>query len=211
MTDVGPAGAGPRDPVVELWFDFASTYSYVAAMRAEEVAAAQGVRVAWRPFLLGPSSRRSSGSRTLPSTSRRRAGATCGGTWSACARSTASRGAGPRRFRATGSSQRASAASSPPSPWAPDFFRGVYLESFQNDRDIAAPEVVGDVLGRLGQDATALLARAAAAEAKAALRSATAAAAAQGFFGAPTFVAGGEIFFGQDRLEDAAAWCLRVR
>ena len=31
-----------------------STYSYPAAMRIEAIAAARGVNVAWRPFLLGP-------------------------------------------------------------------------------------------------------------------------------------------------------------
>ena len=39
---------------MEFWFEFASTYSYVAASRIEEVAAKAGVRIRWRPFLLGP-------------------------------------------------------------------------------------------------------------------------------------------------------------
>src|SRR5262245_28716813 len=38
---------------VEFWFEFASTYSYPAAMRIERLAAAAGVELAWRPFLLG--------------------------------------------------------------------------------------------------------------------------------------------------------------
>jgi 2-hydroxychromene-2-carboxylate isomerase len=41
-------------PKLEFWFDFASTYSYLTAMRIEPLAAAAGVDVAWRPFLLGP-------------------------------------------------------------------------------------------------------------------------------------------------------------
>ena len=41
-------------PLIEFWYDFASTYSYPAAMRLEALAAAAGVQVAWRPFLLGP-------------------------------------------------------------------------------------------------------------------------------------------------------------
>ena len=39
---------------IEFWFEFASTYSYPAAMRVEAVAAARSVEVVWRPFLLGP-------------------------------------------------------------------------------------------------------------------------------------------------------------
>ena len=39
---------------LQFWFDFASTYSYLSAMRIDVLAAARGVHVAWRPFLLGP-------------------------------------------------------------------------------------------------------------------------------------------------------------
>lgn len=39
---------------IEFWFEFASTYSYPAALRIESAARAQGVSVAWRAFLLGP-------------------------------------------------------------------------------------------------------------------------------------------------------------
>jgi 2-hydroxychromene-2-carboxylate isomerase len=39
---------------IEFWFEFASSYSYPAALRIEEVAQRAGVRLIWRPFLLGP-------------------------------------------------------------------------------------------------------------------------------------------------------------
>ena len=39
---------------VDFWFDFASTYSYIAAMRIERLAEAAGVTIDWKPFLLGP-------------------------------------------------------------------------------------------------------------------------------------------------------------
>src|SRR5712671_3484006 len=42
------------DPVLDFWFDFASTYSYLAAARIRPLAAAAKVRVRFRPFLLGP-------------------------------------------------------------------------------------------------------------------------------------------------------------
>ena len=41
-------------PRLEFWFEFASTYSYPAAMRIEEAARKADVDVVWRPFLLGP-------------------------------------------------------------------------------------------------------------------------------------------------------------
>jgi hypothetical protein len=39
---------------MNFWFEFASTYSYPAAMRIEALAAERGVDVRWRAFLLGP-------------------------------------------------------------------------------------------------------------------------------------------------------------
>src|SRR4051812_11251550 len=42
------------DKLLDFWFDFASTYSYPAAMRIESLAAAAGVKIRFRPFLLGP-------------------------------------------------------------------------------------------------------------------------------------------------------------
>ncbi len=39
---------------LQFWFEFASTYSYPAVMRIEKAAAARGVEIEWRPFLLGP-------------------------------------------------------------------------------------------------------------------------------------------------------------
>src|SRR3979490_2157089 len=41
-------------PKLEFWYEFASTYSYLSAMRIEALAAAADVAVEWRPFLLGP-------------------------------------------------------------------------------------------------------------------------------------------------------------
>ena len=41
-------------PIVDFWFDFASTYSYPAAMRIGDAAERAGVAVRFRPFLLGP-------------------------------------------------------------------------------------------------------------------------------------------------------------
>src|SRR5215207_5817040 len=43
-----------RRPHLEFWYEFASTYSYLAAMRIEAMAEQAGVALVWRPFLLGP-------------------------------------------------------------------------------------------------------------------------------------------------------------
>lgn len=39
---------------IEFWFDFGSNYSYLTAMRIEDLAGSIGVDIVWKPFLLGP-------------------------------------------------------------------------------------------------------------------------------------------------------------
>ena len=41
-------------PVLNFWFEFASTYSYPAMMRITPLADAAGIALKFRPFLLGP-------------------------------------------------------------------------------------------------------------------------------------------------------------
>lgn len=42
-----------RKPL-EVWFEFASTYSYLSVMRVEDLAIQSNISLVWRPFLLGP-------------------------------------------------------------------------------------------------------------------------------------------------------------
>jgi 2-hydroxychromene-2-carboxylate isomerase len=41
-------------PNVEFWFEFGSSYSYLSVMRIDDLTRASGLRIVWRPFLLGP-------------------------------------------------------------------------------------------------------------------------------------------------------------
>ena len=44
----------PVGAKLQFWYEFASTYSYLSAMRIEAMAKAASVAIEWRPFLLGP-------------------------------------------------------------------------------------------------------------------------------------------------------------
>jgi 2-hydroxychromene-2-carboxylate isomerase len=70
------------------------------------------------------------------------------------------------------------------------------------------PAVIVELLDALGQPGQELVARAASPETKDQLRRQTETAAARGVFGAPTLFVGDEMFWGNDRLEDAVAWAL---
>ena len=72
--------------------------------------------------------------------------------------------------------------------------------------DIADPQVILRCLGGLTQEPESVLAAASAPEAKSRVRQNTQRAMELGIFGAPTFIAEGELFWGNDRLETAFEW-----
>ena len=90
--------------------------------------------------------------------------------------------------------------------WLPDFVRAVYRANFAEDRDITERATVSALLDAVGAPAAAVIARAESPEGKQALRRRTAEAQRLGIFGAPTAVMGEELFWGNDRLDDALAW-----
>jgi len=195
---------------IEFWFEFASTYSYPAASRIEDVAALAGVTVVWRPFLLGPIFRargwNDSPFNLYPAKGRYM--------WRDLERICAKHGVPfqrPTQFPRSGLLAARIACLAAAEPWCPSFVRAVYRANFADDRDIADPAVIGALLDALGQPGTELVARAGTPEVKEQLRQQTETAAARGIFGAPSFLVGDELFWGNDRLADAVAWALAAQ
>jgi 2-hydroxychromene-2-carboxylate isomerase len=81
-------------------------------------------------------------------------------------------------------------------------FRAWFLEGLP----LGTVDSLAVVLPRVGQDPVRVLALAEQADALARLEAETEAARKLGAFGSPTFVAEGELFRGDDRLEEAIAW-----
>lgn len=193
---------------LQFWFEFASTYSYPAALLVGAKAATTGVHVEWRPFLLGPIFRaqgwNDSPFNVYPAKGRYM--------WRDLERVCEREGLPLRRpsvFPRPSLVAARVACVGARETWGPDFVRAIYRANFVDDRDIGTPDVVADVLTGLGVDAGSILARASTAEAKEELRANTDEAVALGIFGAPSFVVGGELFWGSDRLDDALAWARR--
>ena len=90
--------------------------------------------------------------------------------------------------------------------WAGPFVRAVYSANFAEDREISSPQVLHSILTALGHDADSVQERALTAANKTVLKSHTSEAIELGMFGAPTFVVGRELFWGNDRLPDAVRW-----
>ena len=192
-------------PTVEFWFDFASTYSHVAALRLPPAATAAGVEVVPRPFLLGPIFTAQLGIRDSPFNVRPERGRYM---WRDIERLCARHGLPFRRpsvFPRHSVLAARVACAGEGQAWLPAFVRAVFVANFAEDRDIADRAVIRSLLESVDED-TSALDRAETPEVKAKLRENTDVATRRGLFDAPDFVVGGEIFFGQDRIADALDW-----
>lgn len=88
-------------------------------------------------------------------------------------------------------------------PWIGDFCRQVMELNFVLDEDINQPSHMARILTELDLPASDILDQAQSEPTKTRLRQQTEQARAKGIFGAPTFFAGAEMFWGNDRLDDA--------
>jgi 2-hydroxychromene-2-carboxylate isomerase len=198
-------------PILDFWLEFASTYSYPAAMRIGVLAREAGVTVNFRPFLLGPIFK-AQGWETSPFNLYPAKGRHM---WRDLERTCAGLGLGflrPATFPQSSVLAARVALVGLGDAWGEDFCRAVYHAEFAADRDIGEPATIRGILADLNVDADAVIARTKTSEIKDKLRAETADAQARGVFGAPTFTTpDGELFWGNDRLETAIAWARRGR
>jgi 2-hydroxychromene-2-carboxylate isomerase len=196
---------------LDFWFDFASTYSYVAAARIGPLAAEAGVQVRFRPFLLGPIFKTqgwdNSPFNLYPAKGRNM--------WRDLERLCEDFKLPFRRpepFPQNSLLPARVAVAGLTQGWAEAFCVAVFRAQFGDGRRIDEPATLAEILSLLGADAEAALASAQSDDNKALLRSQTEEAQRLGLYGAPSFVtAGGELFWGNDRLEQALRWAKRGR
>ena len=204
-----PSGYNARMPTLDFWFDFASTYSYPAALRIAPLAAEAGVTLRWRPFLLGPIFK-AQGWDNSPFNLYPVKGAYM---WRDLERLCASLDLPfkrPPSFPQHSIMAARVALAALEQGWGDDFCRAVYRREFGNGADIGSAEAISEIIGALGRAAGPVIERAQSDEIKTRLRAQTDEAQRRGIFGAPSFVtADGELFWGNDRLEAALAWAKR--
>lgn len=190
----------PR-PVIEFWFDFASTYTYLSAMRIETLADTHGVDVIWRPFLLGPIFR-AQGWDTSPFNLYPAKGTYM---WLDVARRADALGLNfvqPDPFPQNSLLAARTACHLPDGPQLASFCRHVFDAEFARGQNISDPQVISACLEAAGLQSSAVE-TASDDSTKSALRARTDIAAQRGLFGAPSFFVANELFWGDDRLEDA--------
>ena len=203
MNSPTPSTSGaPAD--IHFWFDFGSNYSYLSMMRIEDEAARLGVKVVLQPFLLGPIFREL-GMETSPFVLQKEKGAYV---WLDMARQCRKYGlpwTQPSTFPRLGVLPLRVALVGADEPWVGAFCRRVMALNFARDQDINQPDALAEILTELELPAQDILARAQSDGIKGRLRDQTATARALGIFGAPTFFVDGDMFWGNDRLDDALA------
>ena len=195
---------------LDFWLDFASTYSYPAAMRIEPLARERGVAMRWRPFLLGPifatQGWKDSPFNLYPVKGKHM--------WRDMQRTCARLGLPLKRPEPfpQNSLHAARVALALDEAARPDFCRAVYRAQFGEGRNIAERATLADILQTLGHHPASVLEPAAEAPIKARLKLETETAQRAGVFGAPSFIAeDGELFWGNDRLEEALVWAVEGR
>jgi 2-hydroxychromene-2-carboxylate isomerase len=187
-----------------FWYDFASTYSYLAAMRAGQACEQAGVALTYKPFLLGPIFHELQGIKDSPFNVQPVRGKYM---WRDIERLCAKYGLPfvkqtvfPRN--SVLAARVALCAGEAIGPLT----KAIFSANFAQDRDINDPEVLRQIVESIGGDGKQALELSQTAEVKAQLRANTTEAQRLGIFGAPDFIAGGELFFGHDRMDDAIAW-----
>lgn len=190
---------------VHFWFEFASTYSYLAASRIEKIARVGGIRIVWEPFLLGPIFKhqgwRDSPFNLYPEKGRYM--------WRDMERLCEGYGLPfkkPEKFPANSLLATRVALLGQGKVWLSEFARAVYHANFVDGRDISDPELIADILAAVAQPGEETIERAGRDENKQRLRNQTQRALDLGIFGAPSFCVGDELFWGNDRLGDAVVW-----
>lgn len=191
-----------RGAEIEFWFEFGSNYSYLSVMRIEHEARLRDVHVLWRPFLLGPIFR-ALGFDPSPFLLQKEKGAYV---WQDMARECRKYGlrwTRPSVFPRPSVLAARIALLGAQEAWIGEFCRRVMERNFVADEDIKEACSLLPILRGLGLPAADIVERAQTESIKSQLRAQTEEARIRGIFGAPAFFVEGEMFWGNDRLDDA--------
>jgi 2-hydroxychromene-2-carboxylate isomerase len=193
-------------PSMEVWIEYASTYSYLTVARIGRLAAQRGVTLDWQPFFLPPVRERQGLGFPFPEASARTAHM-----WRDLERRAAKLGVPYRRpstYPVNSLPTARVALAGKRDGWCQRFTEEVFRLHWTQGCLIGSDDNLQQALATLGLDAAQVLELANAPANKEALKAQTPRAIERGIFGAPSFVVGNELFWGDDRLEDAIDWAL---
>lgn len=191
-------------PEIDFWFSIGSTYSFLTVMRLPDWARERDVTLRWRPFNVRSVMMEQN---NVPFANKPQKAAYM---WRDIERRAAKyglRGTLPAPYPISDlplANQVALLGMA--EDWGIPFVRNCYRLWFEDGVEAGSEANLTEALYRADQDPLPTLARAQDAATVSALARQTERATAAGVFGAPSFVVRDEVFWGDDRLEDALSW-----
>jgi 2-hydroxychromene-2-carboxylate isomerase len=189
---------------IDFWFTMGSTYSYLSVMRLAGVERATGIAFRWRPYhlLLILQEMKHVPFADKPAKMRYM--------WRDLERRAVMHGL-PVNVPAPYPARQSVTANlvaiiGMREGWGADFVRAAYRRWLQQSEETGSEPNLSSSLREIGQDPARVLELANGPAVNAHLLAATEEARQLGIFGSPTFVVGEELFWGNDRLEDAISW-----
>jgi 2-hydroxychromene-2-carboxylate isomerase len=192
---------------IDFWFTMGSTYTYLTVMRINQVQRTHGIVFRWRPFDLLTILKEM---KHIPFADKPNKMAYM---WRDIERRAAMHGipfqrAAPYPARNSTLANRVALVGLQEG-WGEDFVRAAYQRWFLHGEETGSEANLSKSLHEVGQDGARVVAKADGVETLAMLSAETEIARGLRIFGSPTFGFRQEIFWGDDRLEDAVGWCLR--
>ena len=193
------------DRHIDFFLFLGSTYTYLAVNRAERVAAREGITLRWRPF--------SARSLMIEQNNRPFVGkpVKLAYMWHDLERRAHRHGipfaSVPHYPNDMDELANRVATVAALEDWCPQFAKAAYATWFMENKDPGAIEPLSALLRAMNRNPTDVISRANSPEIREKYAAETEVARSMGIFGSPTFACGAEIFWGDDRLEDAIDWC----
>jgi 2-hydroxychromene-2-carboxylate isomerase len=187
---------------VEFWFEYGSTYTYLTVARIGAAAARAGVDVVWKPFLLAPLFAKAGQPEGpfLPYPAKIKY------MWRDLERRAQEHGLPYRRPSVYPPNTLLAARVglvAATEGWCADFTRAVFNRHWVKDLAIGTPENLRSSIEEVGRDPDQVIGQAELPANKLTLRAQTEEAERRGIFGSPSFFVGEELFWGDDRLDEA--------
>ena len=190
---------------IDFWFSIGSTYTYLSVMRLPKIEESAGINVEWRPFSVRaimmqmdniPFANKPIKAKYMWRDIERRAQA-----YGIKASLPV-----PYPLEQFDLANRV-AILGRQDGWCRDYVTVSYRKWFQDGQSPGSEPNLTDSLTEIDQCPESVISAAKSSDIEACYQQATAEALSLGVFGAPTFVVGEELFWGDDRLEDAVSWC----
>lgn len=193
---------------IEFWFSIGSTYSYLSVARLADVAAANSVEFRWRPFNVR------SIMIEMDNVPFAKKPVKAAYMWRDIARRSEMYGLSPQLPAPypLAELERANrvAIIGAKDGWCSEYAAASYRGWFEEGLPAGSEPNISQSIRAAGADPQTILERADGSEGVDGLLATTTEAKSLGIFGSPSFVVDGELFWGDDRLDDALRWAQRL-